>query len=518
MENYFSLYFLGISIFILSLIYFNKQSLFNFSYLLFGIGILALFCNTALNETISSFFISSISVLIIAFLIGKYNSSKEIYKHLLAVTICSLPIVLSWSANITVQDYTFKIGPIHLVLILYGGLINVLSVLKYKILNRFVKHIDKEDTHLAFQLIFLGIGVYVGSFFASFFGVLLIALGATVSSFQTRDFKISLFTLTYSIFAIFIVKQNIEVIDLSLGKILFGFVLGVFSLLIFNLFSHAEKNSILNLLFPTIVQSLLVGLIIWLGTQKTDLGGFDAYLASLFGIISAQLFTGVFIKNLYVIVLSLAVGLGFAVMIKPNLDAENQNLKLPEIVSSSNSANKKAVDPFDLPGKNLEEITGNYKIDDTNSELTFQLGPKGGKTIGAIKLFTGQIKLTKVSENSEFKVEMPVNKLTTFNAYRDESLMEASYFNVAKFPKMNYWSKKMVAEDDYYTISGDFEMLGIKQNVDVNVKYLGKNEKGVPILIGKSSLDRTLFGMKPDPKEGNVVDFQFKIELLEIKP
>ena len=76
----------------------------------------------------------------------------------------------------------------------------------------------------------------------------------------------------------------------------------------------------------------------------------------------------------------------------------------------------------------------------------------------------------------------------------------------------------MVAEDDYYTISGDFEMLGIKQNVDVNVKYLGKNEKGVPILIGKSSLDRTLFGMKPDPKEGNVVDFQFKIELLEIKP
>jgi polyisoprenoid-binding protein YceI len=75
----------------------------------------------------------------------------------------------------------------------------------------------------------------------------------------------------------------------------------------------------------------------------------------------------------------------------------------------------------------------------------------------------------------------------------------------------------MDERNDYYVLSGNFEMLGNKKELEVEIKYIGKNENGTPVLIGKSSLDRTLFGMQPDPKEGNVVDFQFKIELLKIK-
>jgi polyisoprenoid-binding protein YceI len=518
MDNYFSLYFFGISIFVLSIIYLKQQSLFGLAYLLFGSGIIALFCNVAIIGGNFTFTITSISALILNFLLGIFNSSKVLNRQLIGVAICSIPIMFSWAVTINVQDYEFSIGPIHLMLILYGGLIHLMSELKIKIINRFIKNIDSEAARLAIQLILLGIGIYVGSFFASYFGILLIGIGASASSFQTRDFRITLLILTYVIFAFFITKQNIEVVDISLGKILFGFIVGIFSILCFNMFTSGEKVNLTNLLFPALLQAILISIIIWLGTQKTDLGGFDAYLASLFGMLTAQLFTGTFIKNLFVIVFSLTIGVNFTVLLKTDADAKNQVLNLPASVTKNQTGEKQENDPFNIPGKKIEEIIGNYKIDDSNSELTFQLGPKGGITKGAIKLFSGQINFTKSPEKSQFIVNLPVKNLTTFNGYRDESLMEASYFNVAKFPKMNYQSKTLTVKDDYYIISGDFEMLGIKQKVDVNIKYMGKNENGNPILIGKSSLDRTLFGMQPDPKEGNVVEFQFNIQLLEIKP
>jgi polyisoprenoid-binding protein YceI len=517
MDNYFTVYFFGISIFLLTIIWFNKQTIFNFSFLLFSSGIIALFGNSTLKGEHIAFVIAAISVFIINFLIGSYIASKDIYKQLLAVVICSIPILLSWSVTISIQDYEFNIGPMHLILIFYGGLINAMSVLMFKIINRFIKNIDDENAYFTLQLIFLGIGIFIGSFFASYFGVLLIAIGATATAFYTRDFRFSLFTLSYIIFASFISKQHIVTIDLSLGKILFGFIVGVFSILSFNLFNRDEKINLFNLLLPIILQAFLISAIIWLGTQKTDLGGFDAFLASLFGMLAVQLFTGSIIKNLFVIVFTLSIGLSFTVLLMPDAVSENQALNIPGPIAKSKTGEKKASDPFDIPGKKIEEIVGKYKIDESNSELTFQLGPKGGITKGAIKLFTGQVIVNKSIGNSQFKVDLPVKKLTTFNSYRDESLMEESYFNVGKFPKMTYESKKLINKDDYYIISGDFEMLGIKQKVDVNVKYVGENENGNPILIGKSSLDRTLFGMQPDPKEGNVVEFQFNIQLLEIK-
>jgi polyisoprenoid-binding protein YceI len=212
------------------------------------------------------------------------------------------------------------------------------------------------------------------------------------------------------------------------------------------------------------------------------------------------------------------MGLFFSVTIKSTNTAENVGISIPDTVKTGKTEVQKTADPFDLPGKNMSDIVGNYKIDDSNSELTFQLGPKGGVTKGAIKLFSGQVEITKEIKRSKFSVILPVAKLTTFNSYRDESLMEASYFNANQFPEMNYSSIIMESEGDYYVIKGDFEMLGKKQKVDVQIKYIGENDEGLPILIGKSSIDRTLFGMQPDPKEGNVVDFQFKIELLEIQP
>jgi hypothetical protein len=54
----------------------------------------------------------------------------------------------------------------------------------------------------------------------------------------------------------------------------------------------------------------------------------------------------------------------------------------------------------------------------------------------------------------------------------------------------------------------------------VKVKYTGNIEKdgeSRPVFIGQATIDRTQFGMSPDSKEGNVVTFDFSIELKKVE-
>jgi hypothetical protein len=58
--------------------------------------------------------------------------------------------------------------------------------------------------------------------------------------------------------------------------------------------------------------------------------------------------------------------------------------------------------------------------------------------------------------------------------------------------------------------------LGVTKPLRVKIKYSGSIDKEgvkVPVFIGKAALDRTKFGMSPDSKEGNLVEFDLRIEL-----
>jgi len=209
-------------------------------------------------------------------------------------------------------------------------------------------------------------------------------------------------------------------------------------------------------------------------------------------------------------------GLFFGPMI---INEEEQALtQLSVTEKSDNSEKTEEVDLFELKGISLDSIVGTYTINEKTVQLTFQLGPKGGVTKGAIKSFSGQIEIKKDLERSTFEIELPVANLTTFNSGRDESIFEKEYFNLEKFPSMYFSSKHLTKKDDSYELDGQFTMLGVKKPLKVELRYIGmfdSNGSKVPVLIGKSSIDRTQFGMQPDSKEGNIVDFEFKVELIK---
>jgi polyisoprenoid-binding protein YceI len=213
----------------------------------------------------------------------------------------------------------------------------------------------------------------------------------------------------------------------------------------------------------------------------------------------------------------ICVGIYFGPKVNGTLnEAEQTTTANATGFSKTKSSQKTKADPFIVKGLSIDELIGEYEIDDKTSVINFSLGPKGGKTEGEIKNFSGTVKIDEKTGSSSFTVTLPVKNLTTNNDLRDKSLMEKGYFNAGKYPKMTYKSKKLVKIDDYYELDGEFSMLGVSKSLKVKVKYTGSIDKEgvkVPVFIGKAAVDRTQFGMSPDSKEGNSVEFDLRIEL-----
>jgi polyisoprenoid-binding protein YceI len=257
---------------------------------------------------------------------------------------------------------------------------------------------------------------------------------------------------------------------------------------------------------------VLLNCFLFLGTQKTDLGGADLYIASFVGVALALTVVPTFRLAEAVVPLILTSGI---ITLPLTVQKEETMEGNPVESSSVKTEEKKEVSLFEAEGIPIDSIVGDYRINEKTVQLNFQLGPKGGVTKGAFKSFNGEVFINKDISKSLFSVELPFSKLTTFNKYRDESLAEEGYFNAAKFPLMSFASKKMIHKGAHYELEGNFTLLGVTKPLIVQLKYVGTSDVGnLPVLVGRSSIDRTQFGMKPDSKEGNIVDFEFRIELI----
>mgnify|MGYP002136238933 CR=1 FL=1 len=160
-------------------------------------------------------------------------------------------------------------------------------------------------------------------------------------------------------------------------------------------------------------------------------------------------------------------------------------------------------------------MSGKWKSASEASKLGFKLGPEGGVTKGGVEDFDVVLKMNAAGEPEQITVVIPTVKVTTFNSMRDESVHGAGYLNAPAFPKMGYTSATIKKEGDKYIVDGDFEMLGKKAPVKLEVKFAAKGAdkgKNYLVMVGKSSLDRTKFGMASDSKIGDNVDVTFEVE------
>jgi polyisoprenoid-binding protein YceI len=419
--------------------------------------------------------------------------------------------------QINFNEYVLELSSLSsLFLIGFGNLIIPIAGLKVKIVAKPFQIVNKDQLEHAVVILLVGIGMFISSFFASYFGVYLFAFGFLVSTFyQNNTYQNTVgFILLFSSLNLFLSLARIDVLDLSLGKSAEGLLFGAALYLLMKSMLSARQYKPIAIGFAFLLVVLVMSGLMLIGTQKADFGGVDSFLIAL---LALSLGFALEVKGqMGVALVSLLMGLGLVLvpltMNSEETEADKTNLS-PAATQESKIEEKKSL--FESKGISLDSIIGNYTINPKTAQLNFELGPKGGRTKGAFNNVTGDIQIKTNLSNSTFSVDLPVNELTTFNKYRDESLMDVGYFNVKKFDKMTFKTSTLIAKGDDYEMQGAFTMLGVVKNIAVQVKYIGKSINGKPILVGKSSLDRTEFGMKPDPKEGNVVDFEFSVELLQ---
>ncbi|MEN9400230.1 MAG: hypothetical protein RL632_1333 [Bacteroidota bacterium] len=385
----------------------------------------------------------------------------------------------------------------------------------------FAKFFGGDSSHheRSFEYLWAGIAVFGGYFFGGPFGLLVVATSFAAGEFyrEKGSFGQTTALLLLATVPLILSIGEVVTVDLTLGKNILGLFLGIFGGRIVTQISKEQPFFIAQRIGFSLLFAGILAALGYFGTIKADLGGMDSYVAGMIGF-AIVFFTNAQNANALIIApILITVGV---VLAEKTLNTEELALSTLPIENSQKSEGKgnkaeEAPSVFDQKGLSWNDIVGEYSIDPSHAHITFQLGPKGGITKGAIKQFSGTIAINSALDKSRFDVNLPLNQLTTFNAYRDESLVEEAYFNVAKFPTMRYEAKSLTEENDALKLNGFFTLRGVRLPLNVDVKYVGKTESGAPIIVGKSTIDRTKYGMKPDAKEGNVVAFEFRAELLK---
>ena len=458
--------------------------------------------------------------LLFNFLLSRVEVLRNIKFGVYGTALSSLMLFTIGKATFSLYEFEFSYFSFGIwILPILGTLIYVGSELLSGMFSQFVGFETRSSFQQLSQVFLVSIVAFLGFFFASYFGLFLIGIGYIASSFYREDHtpNIGFSLLTLALIPFISTLVGIETIDISLGKNLFGLFAGFSGVWFLFILSQSKLNPIAFSMFGYIVHLVFSVLLLMFGAQKADLGGVEPFLAYLTGTALAFAVYHEFKLTQLVFPSLICIGIYFGPKVNGSSnEAEEITTANAKSSSKTKSSQKSKPDPFIVKGLTIDELVGVYEIDNKTSLINFSLGPKGGRTEGEIKNFSGTIKIDEKTGSSSFSVNLPIKNLTTNNDLRDESLMEKAYFNVGKYPKMTFKSKKLTKIDDYYELDGEFTMLGVSKPLKVKVKYTGSIDKeGVqtPVFIGKAAIDRTKFGMSPDSKEGNLVDFDLRIEL-----
>lgn len=390
-------------------------------------------------------------------------------------------------------------------IIVLGFLLGVVSYLLKITLKRFFPANEQASIQLTAEIALSGLFIIPATFFASWYGIILLAVGFflyNVYSEKKNDLLlISLLTIAAT--AGITTRYGVEGIDLSVGKITAGLMVGAGAYMLAVLATKTTNKLIGYVL--VLLAILLLSLVTLLNNVHPAYGGTESLLAAFFGVAIINLFNGKHEAANILFPALLVIGLFL-----PSDPFSEANEEVGSVaVEQQSTAEKTVAEP---KGMDASALSGKYTIVSETAVISFQLGQKGGITKGAIKEFEGTVDFGTTINSAKFNVKLPTKKLTTFNTMRDESIMGGAYLNSSKFPAMSFSSSSMETKEDGYLLKGNFTLLGKTNPEDVFIKYLGEKD-GKQQFIGKAAIDRTKYGMASSPQEGNLVDFIFTIEL-----
>lgn len=119
---------------------------------------------------------------------------------------------------------------------------------------------------------------------------------------------------------------------------------------------------------------------------------------------------------------------------------------------------------------------GNYKLDESHTQVGFKVKHLVISTVsGRFNKFAGNFEFEpKKGEIKGLNVEIEASSIDTNEPDRDKHLKSPDFFDVEKFTKLTFVSKKTVTKENKPTkIEGELTIHGIKKSVTLEVDYKG---------------------------------------------
>jgi polyisoprenoid-binding protein YceI len=127
---------------------------------------------------------------------------------------------------------------------------------------------------------------------------------------------------------------------------------------------------------------------------------------------------------------------------------------------------------------------------DADDSVTFTIKNFGINTNGSFKGLKGSIQWDAANpSNSSFNVSVDANTINTGIDMRDNDLRKENYFNVEKYPTINFVSTAVSATD----VTGNLTIKGITKQI--NIPYTVKPSGNGYLFEGKFSLNRRDFNV-----------------------
>lgn len=391
----------------------------------------------------------------------------------------------------------------------------VIAIVGYELAQLIVKSFHKllggfEDDEIIqpIILLFKGIWIFLGMFSTSSFGVFLIASIFLLTTFFRRenDKHLSISLLAIVGFNHLIELSDVNSANILNGDVLAGIFIGAFGYYLLKLLFYASNRSIAAIAVSYVLVLLIATGVLLLGGQFQLMGGMDAFIGVLLGMSVVNAIIGKGYIGVSLLSFLLIIG-----SVVPPLMVNEEQQAFEEAFMEETIEKPGATDIQVVDSDGLNTIVGSYKLVADSSIVRFALGPQK-ETKGAFKKVNGEITITEDIQNSTFDINLSLSDFTTFNKFRDESLMGEDYFKANKYPGMSFKGKGLtLKEGNVYEILGEFTMLGVSKKLPVEVKLAENGERIV--LSGSGIIDRTQFGMTPDATEGNEVEFTFSVQL-----
>lgn len=381
-----------------------------------------------------------------------------------------------------------------------------LGTLKELAIKKIVKGLDLADIVKSVTILFMAFAIFLGGFASASFGLLLIASAFVIASFyrddESKGYGVSFLTLSV-LGGVLSLTGDTEV-NLIAGDVLEGLFIGVFGAYFINQLWQTTSKFILFIGY-LLLFGFSAGLL-FLQTIYGQMGGMDAFVGVIIGTAIVNIIKGKEYVGQTIFVLLLLVGSTFPSLL--NIQAE---IVETEIIENVNSKEEIIEEVIPLKTIDLSQLKGMHELNPTSSNVLFTLGKKG-ETKGKFTNVSGEFIFGEEITSTSFSIELKMENFTTFNSFRDQSLMGDEYFKTDKFPIMTYKGNKLeVIGENQYEITGKFMMLGVAK--ELKVTLTGAEKDGKNILLGKGKIDRRDFGMSPSATEGNIVSFEYEVQL-----